>query len=210
MRVYTRRPVADRFWEKVKKTDGCWLWTGAINSHGYGNFWDGKRYRNAHDVAYELCVEPIPARHDVHHTCENPPCVRPKHLEAKTRRAHTHISRGFAGRQIKMTHCKRGHPLAGDNLRTRHYRGKVMRDCRACMRLRQKKYNNTDKGRAAHRRFYDRSQNCSRLTQRRVRRPTDHLPPHVSTIRACGTDDTPSVQSKLGQQPSNTDEKIPG
>ena len=27
-----------RFWEKVKKTDGCWTWMGAKDRKGYGKF----------------------------------------------------------------------------------------------------------------------------------------------------------------------------
>ena len=29
--------VMDRFLAKVQKSDGCWIWTGSVNSGGYGN-----------------------------------------------------------------------------------------------------------------------------------------------------------------------------
>ena len=33
------RPAEERFWEKVQKTDTCWLWTGCVNGvAGYGMF----------------------------------------------------------------------------------------------------------------------------------------------------------------------------
>src|SRR5690242_7086979 len=35
------RPLAERFWEKVQKSDGCWLWSGATNPAGYGNIGSG-------------------------------------------------------------------------------------------------------------------------------------------------------------------------
>lgn len=28
----------ERFWSKVKKSDGCWEWQGARTKHGYGVF----------------------------------------------------------------------------------------------------------------------------------------------------------------------------
>lgn len=31
------RPADERFWEKVEKTDACWLWTGCLTD-GYGHF----------------------------------------------------------------------------------------------------------------------------------------------------------------------------
>ena len=38
-----------RFWSKVNKGDGCWLWTGTITYNGYGKF--GPRL--AHRIAFE-------------------------------------------------------------------------------------------------------------------------------------------------------------
>ena len=28
--------LEERFWTRVQKTEGCWLWTGQIESNGYG------------------------------------------------------------------------------------------------------------------------------------------------------------------------------
>jgi hypothetical protein len=75
------RPVADRFWPKVEKTDGCWLWTGATDRRGYGKIFDGAgKLLIASRVAHELCIGPIPDGLCVLHKCDNPPCVNPDHL----------------------------------------------------------------------------------------------------------------------------------
>ena len=34
--VLDKSTFAARVWAKVVKSDGCWLWTGARNIHGYG------------------------------------------------------------------------------------------------------------------------------------------------------------------------------
>ncbi len=75
------KPLADRFWEKVLKTDTCWLWTGSRNEHGYGKMKVGyKNYQRAHRVAWDLLVGPIPAGLFLLHSCDTPACVNPKHL----------------------------------------------------------------------------------------------------------------------------------
>jgi len=73
------------FWKRVKKTDGCWLWTGGT-CLGYGKCLkpgtDPKlRIQvKAHRVSWELANGPIPAGLCVLHRCDNPPCVSPEHL----------------------------------------------------------------------------------------------------------------------------------
>lgn len=66
---------------------GCWLWTGAIGSGGYGLFFakKGKTLR-AHRASYEAHVGPVPAELDLDHRCHNRACVNPGHLRPATRR----------------------------------------------------------------------------------------------------------------------------
>lgn len=70
----------DRFWERVLKTQSCWVWTGGKRRKGYGCLeWEGKK-RGAHRVSWELHFGPVPDGLHVLHRCDNPPCIRPEHL----------------------------------------------------------------------------------------------------------------------------------
>ncbi len=97
-----KRPVADRFWEKVNKTKACWLWTAALNV-GYGVF-GVKAGRNmlAHRWAYEDANGPIADGTHLDHLCRTPACVRPSHLEPVLPREN--MRRGFVALG-KLPHC---------------------------------------------------------------------------------------------------------
>lgn len=74
------KPLAERFWSKVEKTDGCWLWRCARSNYGYGRFaFEGKN-GHAHRVAWLLVKGTIPPGMYVLHKCDNPPCCNPDHL----------------------------------------------------------------------------------------------------------------------------------
>ena len=71
-------PHASRFWSKVDKTPGCWLWVASTFRDGRGQFRVGSKNRQAHLVAWELTFGSPPAgllRTD----CGNLRCVRPDH-----------------------------------------------------------------------------------------------------------------------------------
>lgn len=74
-------PLAERFWAKVAKSEGCWEWQGNQGRHGYGRL-RSTSYHSvfAHRVAWELTYGPIPDGLEVCHKCDNPPCCRPDHL----------------------------------------------------------------------------------------------------------------------------------
>lgn len=74
----------ERFWNKVDKTEDCWLWTAAIVGK-YGQFWVDGHHVYAHRFSYELLVGPIPKdlELDHRHTCLKH-CVNPEHLRLAT------------------------------------------------------------------------------------------------------------------------------
>ena len=78
-----RRPLADRFWERVCKTDACWEWSGCKDKDGYGKIvragGNGPEVRT-HRLSWELEHGPVPEGLKVLHRCDNPSCVRPDHL----------------------------------------------------------------------------------------------------------------------------------
>jgi len=75
------RPLADRFWPKVQRGDGCWLWMGYRQKSGHGRIGvAGNRVESTSRVAWQLTYGPIPEGMEVCHKCDNPPCVRPDHL----------------------------------------------------------------------------------------------------------------------------------
>lgn len=72
----------ERFWKYVKKTDTCWLWTGAKTKTiaGYGALGVAGKVIRAHRYSYELHIGPIPDGLFVLHHCDVPLCVNPTHL----------------------------------------------------------------------------------------------------------------------------------
>lgn len=74
--------LSQRFFKRVNKTDGCWIWSGVKFSNGYGRFClSGKqRHYLAHRYSYEIHNGPIPEGLCVLHRCDVRNCVNPKHL----------------------------------------------------------------------------------------------------------------------------------
>jgi hypothetical protein len=73
------------FWSRVRKTAGCWQWTGSTNgAKGYGQTYTGigrgRRIQLTHRFSWELHNGPIPGGLFVLHRCDNPSCVNPSHL----------------------------------------------------------------------------------------------------------------------------------
>lgn len=87
---YPRPTAVERFWKRVEKQDSepdtCWLWTGPLDADGYGHHNEHRKNVPAHRFSYENFVGPIPEGKLVRHKCNNPPCIRPEHLELGTQK----------------------------------------------------------------------------------------------------------------------------
>ena len=87
-RCYGQSRVTDKavhFWMRVEKSDSCWLWTGTVDSHGYGDYRALKPFKyKAHRFSYLLAYGSIPDGAVIRHVCDTPLCVRPDHLIAGT------------------------------------------------------------------------------------------------------------------------------
>ena len=70
----------ERFWSKVEKTDGCWLWTASKDKAGYGQFRLYEKMQKAHRLVYEEIHGSIPDGGRVSQKCGNRACVNPDHL----------------------------------------------------------------------------------------------------------------------------------
>lgn len=101
------KTLVERFRAKVRKTDGCWLWTGAktTEANPYGVIRHLTVKRLAHRVAWELEHGPIPDGLHVCHRCDTPLCVRGDHLFLGTNAENTadkiRKGRGAVGEQTR-------------------------------------------------------------------------------------------------------------
>ena len=94
--------LPERFWAKVRKSDGCWEWTASRNQKGYGELKvDGSKNSTAHRVSWQLHNGPIPTGLHVLHHCDNPPCIRPDHLFLGTNRDNAQDA-AVKGRRASM------------------------------------------------------------------------------------------------------------
>ena len=154
------RPHRDEVMTKVEGMSeinlvtGCWEWTAGRNALGYGQLYF-KGFRSAATrIIYCAIHGPFDSALDVCHSCDNPLCVNPEHIRVDTHRNNLRDAskRKRLNGQWK-THCKRGHPLSGDNLYIDPSSG--FRQCKACCRERQRReYHNPLKNRRAAQQAY--------------------------------------------------------
>lgn len=80
----------DRFWEKVTKTETCWLFNSGIDEKGYGTFWLHGLADQAHRLSWVLAKSDIPAGRSIDHICRVNNCVNPDHLRMVTLEENSH------------------------------------------------------------------------------------------------------------------------
>lgn len=123
--------LPDRFWEKVEKTETCWLWIASLDRKGYGQFKLGGEKRRAHRICFEALVGPVPAGLQLDHLCRVRNCVNPAHLEPVT--AGENVMRG---ERVLRSHCSFGHERTPEN----SYVYGRKRQCRICNQRRCREF----------------------------------------------------------------------
>lgn len=152
-RLNAPMPVMERFLARVTQDPGgCHRWTGTINHFtGYGTLSVNGKNQYVHRLAYTLFVGPIPEGMDVDHTCHNGDesctgeadcmhrrCVNPQHLEPVPHQVNvTRSHLAPAGKNLRKTHCKRGHEFTPENTVRSSGGGRA---CRTCRNLQQREY----------------------------------------------------------------------
>ena len=109
--------------------NGCWKWLGLKDKNGYGHFWHGGRKRNvrAHRYSLELSTGQVGSGLMALHSCDNPECCNPDHLEPVTRRENIMRSPiAVTAIHARKTEC----PRCGSAYTTERRGG---RRCRPCL-----------------------------------------------------------------------------
>jgi hypothetical protein len=150
-----RRPVLERFWEKVDRSggpDACWPWLAGKNPDtGYGVFHPEHGHSvSAHRFAYEAEVGPVPKGKVIDHLCHvdlscpggrlcaHRACVNPKHLGPETNEDNLRRGKGYRVANGLTDMCTRGHKYTPENTYYQPSRPHIAR-CRECARMLRRK-----------------------------------------------------------------------
>ena len=68
----------------IRSEGGCLEWQGCRNKNGYGKIIVKGVYWYTHRLAYTLHRGDIPADLEILHSCDNPSCIDPEHLNLGT------------------------------------------------------------------------------------------------------------------------------
>ena len=136
--------AVERVLRKCVRIGTCLVWRGSLSRPGgYGQIKVNGRREKVHRVIYAHVHGPIPDGMTIDHVakrgCRFKACCEETHLEAVTNRENILRGGGASATNARKTHCKRGHPLSGDNLYASQL-ARGVRDCKACARARRKGY----------------------------------------------------------------------
>lgn len=124
----------EKMFSKIEVDEnGCWVWKGWVNPQwGYGFMHFRNKQWRVHCLMWTLTRGEIPKGMVIRHTCDNPPCCNPLHLEIGTHKDNVH-DRMRRGRDhhSNVTHCPRGHSYEEHGVRHGKYQ---FRHCRICSR----------------------------------------------------------------------------
>ncbi len=114
---------------------GCWNWTAALNTYGYGCIWWHGRQEMAHRLMYAWTYGPIPqgvsgSIPNIDHLCNNPRCCNPAHLRLVKPFDNVARTNAVSAVNARKTHCIHGHPLPDKPNRKGGY-GRYCPVCRA-------------------------------------------------------------------------------
>ncbi len=129
----------------IDQITGCWNWTGAHNSKGYGNMRYNKKTIAPHRVMYAWLRASIPTGNGKnipeldHVVCKNRGCCNPFHLELVLHKEN--ILRGYSPSAIhaRKKTCKEGH-LLPDEYTIVNKKGKRERKCIICRKNYHREY----------------------------------------------------------------------
>ncbi len=107
--------IINRFWSRVQKTEGCWVWQGATIKKGYGSFNPGSSRKGSNPwissrFAWFVTFGVIPIGLWVLHKCDNPPCCNPDHLFLGTVKDNAADARQKGRLPVGCNHWTHTHP----------------------------------------------------------------------------------------------------
>ena len=134
MEEWTPREIRN-FLTKIQRNEqGCWIWTGCLDTGGYAHKGFRGRTHKAHRLAYEWIVAKVPDGMELDHLCRNRSCVNPAHLEPVPHQVNCQRGQvGKHGNYLKgpaSPEWKGGRPFCiSCGQRTQMYKAKRCRKC---------------------------------------------------------------------------------